>query len=77
MDCFFQRFADFLLSAEAQKELTAKFPGRRPTRKGTQTHAEMKPASELKVIDYDSKWAAASRAEVLDRMQKIIVKTQQ
>lgn len=70
-------FADFLLSAEAQKELTAKFPGRRPTRMGVQTHPEMKAAGDLKVIDYDSKWAASSRAEVLDRMQKIIVKTQQ
>jgi len=69
-------FADFLISEEAQKELTAKFPGRRPTRAGIKTHAEMKPASELKVIEYDSKWAASSRAEVLDRMQKIIVKTQ-
>ncbi|MBN9437254.1 extracellular solute-binding protein [Bosea sp. (in: a-proteobacteria)] len=70
-------FADFLLSEEAQKELTAKFPGRRPTRQGVQTHPEMKPAGELKLIDYDAKWAATSRAEVLDRMQKIIVKTQQ
>ncbi len=70
-------FADFLLSEEAQKELTAKFPGRRPTRIGVSTHPEMLPASQLKVIDYDSAWASKNRPQILDRMQKIIVKTQQ
>ena len=70
-------FADFLLSEEAQKALTAKFPGRRPTRIGVSTHTEMLPASKLKVIEYDSVWAATNRAQILDRMQKIIVKTQQ
>lgn len=69
-------FADFLLSEEAQKELTAKFPGRRPTRIGVPTHPEMLPAAKLKVIDYDSQWASTNRAQILDRMQKVIIKTQ-
>ncbi len=69
-------FADFLLSEEAQKELVAKFPGRRPTRMGIPTHPAMLPASKLKLIDYDSKWAAENRAQILERMQKVIVKTQ-
>ena len=69
-------FADFLLSEEAQKELVAKFPGRRPTRMGIPTHPDMTPASKLKLIDYDSKWAAENRAQILDRMQKVIIKTQ-
>lgn len=36
----------------------------------------MKPLSEIKIIDYDSDWASAERADILARMQKIIVKTQ-
>lgn len=69
-------FADFLISEEAQKELTAKFPGRRPTRIGIATHPDMLPASKLKVIDYDSAWASANRPQILERMQKVIIKTQ-
>lgn len=69
-------FADYLVSAGAQSELATKFPGRRPTRKGVATHPEMIPAERLKVIDYDSKWGAESRKDILDRMQRIIVKTQ-
>ena len=69
-------FADFLQSDEAQKELVAKFPGRRPTRMGIPTHPDMLPASKLKLIDFDSKWAADNRAQILERMQKIIIKTQ-
>jgi len=69
-------FADFLISEEAQKELVAKFPGRRPTFKGIKTHPDMLPASELKVIAHDAKWASENRAQILDRMQKVIVKTQ-
>lgn len=69
-------FADFLLSEEAQKELVAKFPGRRPTRMGIATHPDMLPASKLKLIDYDSKWASDNRAQILERMQKVIIKTQ-
>ncbi|MBL8699235.1 MAG: extracellular solute-binding protein [Alphaproteobacteria bacterium] len=69
-------FADYLLSHEAQSDLATKFPGRRPTRKGVGTHPEMRNADKLKVIEYDSKWGAESRKDILDRMQKIIVKTQ-
>lgn len=69
-------FADYLLSVEAQTDLATKFPGRRPTRTGVATHPEMLPAEKLKIINYDSKWGADSRKDILDRMQKIIVKTQ-
>lgn len=69
-------FADYLISAGAQTDLANKFPGRRPTRRGIQTHPEMIPADRIKVIAYDSKWAADSRKDILDRMQRIIVKTQ-
>jgi len=69
-------FADFLLSEEAQKELVAKFPGRRPTRIGVSTHPDMLPANKLKLIDYDSQWAATNRSQILERMQKVIIKTQ-
>jgi iron(III) transport system substrate-binding protein len=69
-------FADYLLSAGAQSDLATRFPGRRPTRKGIATHPEMISAERLKVIEYDSKWGAESRKDILDRMQRIIVKTQ-
>lgn len=69
-------FADYLLSEEAQKKLVEHFPGRRPTRKGIENHPRMKPLSEIKIIDYDSDWASENRAEILGRMQKIIIKTQ-
>lgn len=69
-------FADYLLSEEAQKRLVEHFPGRRPTRKGVANHPRMKPLSEIKIIDYDSDWASAERADILARMQKIIIKTQ-
>ncbi|OGA31778.1 MAG: hypothetical protein A3G80_07020 [Betaproteobacteria bacterium RIFCSPLOWO2_12_FULL_62_13b] len=69
-------FADYLLSAEAQADLATKFPGRRPTRKGVSTHPEMLRADKFKVIEYDETWAAENRKQILDRMQKIIVKTQ-
>ncbi|WP_029073402.1 extracellular solute-binding protein [Kaistia adipata] len=69
-------FADYLLSEEAQKQLVEHFPGRRPTRKGVANHPQMKPLSEIKIIDYDSDWASAERADILAKMQKIIVKTQ-
>lgn len=69
-------FADYLLSAEAQADLGTKFPGRRPTRKGVSTHPEMLRADKFKVIEYDETWAAENRKQILDRMQKIIVKTQ-
>ena len=69
-------FADYLLSAEAQTDLATKFPGRRPTRMGVATHPDMLPADKLKIINYDSKWGADSRKDILERMQKIIVKTQ-
>lgn len=69
-------FADYLLSAEAQAELVSKFPGRRPTRKGVKTHAEMLPTDKFKIIDYDERWAADNRKQILDQMQRIIVKTQ-
>jgi len=69
-------FADYILSEEAQRKLVEHFPGRRPTRQGVQNHPRMKPLSEIKIIDYDSDWASAERADILARMQKIIVKTQ-
>ncbi|ODT32496.1 MAG: hypothetical protein ABS35_01560 [Kaistia sp. SCN 65-12] len=69
-------FADYLLSEEAQKQLVEHFPGRRPTRKGVANHPQMKPLSEIKIIDYDSDWASAERADILAKMQKIIIKTQ-
>jgi iron(III) transport system substrate-binding protein len=69
-------FADYLLSEEGQTELVKNFPGRRPTRIGIATHPDMKPLSEIKIIDYDLEWASSSRDDMLDRMQKIIVKTQ-
>ena len=69
-------FSDYLLSHEAQSDLATKFPGRRPTRKGVGTHPEMRSADKLKIVEYDSKWGAESRKDILDRMQKIIVKTQ-
>lgn len=70
-------FADYLMSEEAQQALVANFPGRRPTRIGVETHPEMLPLSEINVIDYDSEWASANRDEILERMQQIIIKTQQ
>lgn len=69
-------FSDYLLSEEAQKKLVEHFPGRRPTRKGIESHPKMTPLSEIKIIDYDSDWASAKRGEILARMQKIIIKTQ-
>lgn len=69
-------FSDYLLSEEAQKKLVEHFPGRRPTRKGIESHPKMTPLSEIKIIDYDSDWASAERGEILARMQKIIIKTQ-
>jgi iron(III) transport system substrate-binding protein len=69
-------FADYLLTVEAQTELATKFPGRRPTVKGIATHPEMLAADRFKIIDYDAKWGADSRKDILDRMQRIIVKTQ-
>jgi iron(III) transport system substrate-binding protein len=69
-------FADYLLSQEAQTDLATKFPGRRPTRKGIGTHPAMLPPDKIKIIDYDDKWAADNLNAVLERMQKIIVKTQ-
>lgn len=69
-------FSDYLLSEEAQKKLVEHFPGRRPTRKGIESHPKMTPLSEIKIIDYDSEWASAKRGEILARMQKIIIKTQ-
>jgi iron(III) transport system substrate-binding protein len=71
-----QLFADYLLSEEAQKNLVEHFPGRRPTRKGIANHPQMKPLSEIKIIDYDSDWASTERANILSKMQKIIIKTQ-
>ena len=48
-------FADFLLSEEAQKELTAKFSGPPADPPGRpDPHPEMKPAGDLKLIDYDA-----------------------
>lgn len=69
-------FSDYLLSEEAQKKLVEHFPGRRPTRKGIESHPKMTPLSEIKIIDYDSDWASAKRGEILAQMQKIIIKTQ-
>jgi iron(III) transport system substrate-binding protein len=69
-------FADYLLSQEAQTDLATRFPGRRPTRKGVSTHPAMLSADKFKVIAFDSKWSAESRKDILDRMQKIIIKTQ-
>lgn len=69
-------FADYLLTEEAQTKLANEFPGRRPTVKGVKTHAAMLPAEQLKIVDFDSKWAADNRKTILDEMQKILVKTQ-
>lgn len=69
-------FSDYLLSEEAQKKLVEHFPGRRPTRKGIESHPRMTPLSEISIIDYDSQWASEKRAEILAQMQKIIIRTQ-
>ena len=69
-------FADYLLSKEAQTDLATKFPGRRPTIKGISTHPAMLPPDKMKIVDYDEAWAAQNLKPVLERMQQIIVKTQ-
>ena len=69
-------FADYLLTVDAQTQLAEKFPGRRPTVKGVKTHPEMLSPEKFKVIEYDEAWAASSRKEILDRMQQVIIKTQ-
>jgi len=36
----------------------------------------MLPPDKMKIVDYDEAWAAQNMKPVLDRMQTIIVKTQ-
>ncbi|MGQ0663917.1 MAG: extracellular solute-binding protein [Pseudomonadota bacterium] len=69
-------FADYLLTEDAQTKLATQFPGRRPTLQGIKTHPAMLPAEQLKIVDFDSRWAAEKRKDILDQMQKVMVKTQ-
>ncbi len=68
-------FLDFTVSKEGQALMVDKF-GRRSVRKDVGSPAGLPALDKIKAIDYDLRYAADDRAQILKRFQDTLVKTQ-
>ncbi|MDF1586948.1 extracellular solute-binding protein [Marinimicrococcus flavescens] len=65
-------FLDWALSRETQELVVAEL-GRRPIRKDMEAAADLKPMSEIKLVDYDIVWAANHRDEFLEKWNELLL----
>lgn len=68
-------FLDFTVSKAGQTLIVEKY-GRRSVRKDVASPGGLPSLDRIKAINYDMKWAADNRAQVLKRFQDALVKTQ-
>jgi iron(III) transport system substrate-binding protein len=65
-------FLDWALSKETQ-ELAVQELGRRPIRTDVAPSGDLKPMSEIELIDYDISWAAEHRDEFMERWNELLI----
>ncbi len=65
-------FLDWALSKETQ-ELVVQELGRRPIRTDVAPSGDLKPLSEIELIDYDVEWAASHRDEYREKWNELLI----
>jgi iron(III) transport system substrate-binding protein len=67
-----KKFLDWALSKETQ-ELVVQELGRRPIRTDVDPSVDLKPLSDIELIDYDIEWAAGHRDEFLEKWNELLI----
>ena len=65
-------FIDWALSKETQ-ELAVQELGRRPIRTDVAPSGDLKPMSEIELIDYDITWAAENRDAFIEKWNELLL----